>query len=138
MDLKLKRIERAPEGIFSELLDSNGQQIAVCLERAYSVDSENWNPKIPNGVFRCNRGNHRLPRMKNTFETFEITGIKGHYGLLFHVGNFNHDSDGCVLLGETIVTRKDGMKFISQSRATFEKFMKLQVGRDEFTITVEG
>ena len=65
------------------------------------------------------------------FETFEITGVPGHSGILFHTGNTNNDSSGCVLLG-TDTTRLG----ISDSRLAFSKFMAMMVGIDKVELHV--
>jgi hypothetical protein len=93
-------------------------------------------PKIPTGTYECLRGVHQLaptaisPKPQ-PFETFEITGVEGHSGLLFHTGNFSEDSRGCVLLS---LGRNE--KMLINSREGFERFMQAQAGCDNFTLTV--
>lgn len=136
MDISMKRLQYGPDGIFSELSRvDDGERVAVGLEHAYSIDQENWHSKIPAGVYKCDRGTHRLEGMDHDFETFEITGVTGHTKILFHVGNYNHDSAGCVLLGAEVVGI-DGHESITLSRVTFQKFMDLQNGIDSFQLTV--
>lgn len=77
------------------------------------------------------RGMHQLAGMKAPFETFEVMSVPGHQGILLHVGNFNEDSSGCILLGKD---RAGGM--ITQSTLTFEAFMKLQAGVNTFKLVV--
>lgn len=132
MNLKLIRKERRADGIFSELFDDQNQRIACTLEHSY--DNE---PKIPNGEFVCRRGEHKLHGMDHTFTTFEITGVEGHDNLLFHWGNFNKDSEGCVLLGEAFA-QKGSEEMITNSKTTFSKFMSLLNGFGEFILSVEG
>jgi hypothetical protein len=134
MDLILTRTSYEQDGIFSELTQEDGTLIAYTLEHSY--DNE---PKIPNGSFVCVRGQHRLNGMTEDFTTFEITGVEGHSNLLFHWGNYNKDSEGCVLLGEKIVhDSNESNSMITNSRATFAKFMELQEGIDSFLLTVKG
>jgi hypothetical protein len=133
MDLLLTRKEKREDGIFSVLSNELGSVIAMTLEHSY--DNE---PKIPNGSFVCVRGQHRLNGMTEDFTTFEITGVEGHSNLLFHWGNYNKDSEGCILLGQNIVTSSDGTEMITNSRATFAKFMEIQEGLDSFLLTVKG
>jgi hypothetical protein len=134
VDLKLERVQRRSDGIFSHLLDDKDNIIAYTLEHAYEQDGQ-YSPKIPNGEFKCVRGQHRLHGMTEDFTTFEITGIEGHSNLLFHWGNYNKDSEGCVLVGDAIID-SSGSEMITHSRATFEKFMELEQGLDFFTLTV--
>ena len=131
MNLALDRNEWSKDGIFGRLLDENGQEIAVTCEHAYSDGSDAWASKIPPGLYQCVKGMHRLHGHTLDFETFEIIGVHGHSGLLFHCGNTNEDSEGCVLLG---LTRTD--KMILSSRMAFDRFMLKQKGVTSFTLVV--
>lgn len=132
MDITLTRNDFSENGIFGELKDADGNLIAVTLEHAYPQDDGSFAPKIPvSGTFQCVRGMHQLEGMTAQFETFEITGIAGHVNILFHAGNYNKDSSGCCLLGQA---RSGDM--IVNSKLTFAKFMQLQNGTDQFTLTV--
>lgn len=137
MDLKLVRNEFRSDGIFGTLYDQNGHFFCVTLEHAYttSVDSESFAPKIPAGTYTCVRGMHRLEHMDHDFETFEITNVPGHNDILFHVGNYNRDSSGCVLLGG-IINDLSLDHSITSSKDTFDKFMQLQNGVNSFNLVV--
>lgn len=144
MDMTLKRSNFFSYGIFSVCGDSSKfwdtacMPLMVTLEHSYENDSmagHPWVPKLENGVYKCVRGIHRLKDMK-PFETFEVTGVPGHSGILFHVGNYNKDSEGCILVGHKIAILPGGEKMISGSRDMFAKFMQAQAGCDEFTLTV--
>lgn len=130
MNCSLTRKEFRPDGIFSELHSEMGEELAITLEHAYPLLAA-FVPKLPNGTYTCRRGMHRLHGMAEDFETFEITGVPGHTGMLFHCGNKNSDSDGCVLLG---MDREGPM--ILKSRIAFAKFMELQKGVEEFQLIV--
>lgn len=129
--MKLTRQQFRDDGIFSQLKDDGGNIVANTLEHSY-----NELPKLPNGTYTCVRGSHRLHGMTQDFQTFEVTGVPGHTGILFHVGNFNSDSDGCLLLGEAIAQSSKG-QMITNSKATFYEFMASLVGVDEFELVVE-
>lgn len=131
MNLTLTRNEYREDGIFSTCTDEEGNEVAQTLEHSYGLE-----PKIPEGEYHCVRGVHRLNGMVGTFDTFEIQGIEGHTGLLFHWGNFNADSEGCVIVGQHKVTQDDGTEMVTNSRQEFRDFMALQDGVDEFTLTV--
>lgn len=135
MDLILKRVAFRKDGIFSNLLDDQGNQLFCTLEHAFENDDKNLVPKIPDGVFECIRGWHRLDGMVEEFETFEVTGVFGHRGLLFHVGNFNFDSDGCILLGSQF-NKTPSVWTILNSRVAFNNFMSLQNKNDKFNLVV--
>lgn len=128
MNLSLLRIECSKDGIFSALCNESGKALFSTLEHSYDCK-----PKISDGTYTCVRGKHRLHGMKEDFETFEITGVEGHSGLLFHWGNWNKDSDGCVLIGSDRVGDT-----IRDSRRSFASFMELLSGLNEFRITVSS
>ena len=132
MDLTLVRKSKESDGIFSDLLDSDGNLVASCLEHAYQQPDGSWGPKVFDGTFVCHRGMHQLEGMTHPFETFEITGVTGHTNILFHTGNTNKDSAGCVLLGE----KREGAAVVN-SRVTFAKFMVLQKGIQSFNLAVK-
>lgn len=139
MDLTLKRLAYRPDGIFSELFDESGIHVCFCLEHAYAFNGSGFLPKLPSGSYICQRGQHQLYGMPKAFETFEITGVPGHTDILFHVGNFNNDSEGCVLVGENIlIGPANGIQTLSHSMTTFAKLMELQLGINEFMLEVIG
>jgi hypothetical protein len=127
MDLFLRRTSYTDQGIFGILLDDKGDVVAYTLEHAYERK-----PKLPPGIYHCVRGTHALGD-KKPFVTFEVTGVEGHSGILFHVGNYNKDSSGCVLLGIDI-----DRNMLLESRKAFERFMDVQKNVDTFTLTVKA
>lgn len=132
MNLILTRNQFRPDGIFGFLKDFSGNQIAVTLEHAYT-DSGIWVPKLPDGTFICKR---RLsPRFG--YELFQIMGVPGHNFIEIHIGNYNEDSSGCVLLGEAIVSL-NGSQALSMSRAAFLNFMHLLSGINQFSLEVSS
>lgn len=126
MNLALKRFAKLDNGIFGFLFDGRGNTLFVTMEHSYDGQ-----PKLPDGAYLCKRSMHRLHGMTQDFETFEIMGVPGHTGILFHWGNYNADSNGCVLVGEARVGN-----MVTNSRAAFAGLMALQAGCDEFQLTV--
>lgn len=123
-------------GIFGELVDQLGMHVACTLEHSYGGPLfDHFMPKVPEGEFQCVRGVHQLVGMTHSFETFEVTGVPGHTGLLFHAGNFNSNSIGCILVGETI-EKLGGVLMVTNSKIALEKFMDIQSGIDSFLLTV--
>lgn len=137
MNLTLTRTDYLASGIFGYLEPEDNSFELFTLERAYpytpdgTVSAVMYQSKIPVGVYTCKRGLHRLYTMTSPFETFEITGISGHTNLLFHLGNTENDSEGCVLLG---LSRNGNT--ILQSHAAFNIFIKAHDGVDSFKLTV--
>lgn len=142
MNLTLTRFKYGIDGIFGELkATADFTDVAVTLERAYPmVDQVNGHTvfaKIPQGVYICERGIHQLSH-GGPFETFEVTGVTGHTDLLFHQGNYDSDSQGCILLGAAVAQVTPDTQMVTDSRETFANFMTLQSGEDSFTLTVIG
>lgn len=130
MDLKLVRISESNDGVFSDLKDLTGKTLWLTAEHAYDGKA-----KLINGVYKCVRGIHKLHN-NVPFEAFEITGVEGHTGILFHVGNWPQiDSNGCVLLGEGQAPSSKG-PMVTASKQAFAEFMAKQAGLDSFTLTV--
>lgn len=139
MNLKLIREEFRDDGVFGELVDENDRRVAVTLERAYLSGNGNgsYTAKLKPGTYTCVRGTHKLTNMI-PFTTFEVEGVKGHDNILFHPGNYNKDSSGCVLVGTArtrIGNSKDEM--ITASKAAFNRFMTIQKDVNTFILTVK-
>lgn len=148
-ELFLVRRKWGRDGIFGELMDRDTDLFLCTLERAYEVAGLGvYQPKVSPGRYRCFR------RFSNRFqvETFEIEGVKWdkqfgeefgieadhkHTAILFHVGNYNKHSDGCVLLGRQIGHQLDGSLMLMDSANAFESFMENLKGHAEFYLTVE-
>ncbi len=133
----LSRHDYLPTGIFGTLFDNSlgSNFLLMTLEHSYFPASKfvplTFTPKVPPGVYVCKRGIHQLENAI-PFETFEITGVPDHTGILFHCGNKNDDSKGCVLLG---MARQDDLSIL-QSRLAFQKFMAQLEGVNQFELNI--
>ena len=136
MDLLLTRVHVGPEGAFGTLSPLGKPPFVLTIERTYPATADSWTVKVPPGTYSCVRGIHQL---KNgpPFSTFEITGVSGHSNILFHTGNTELDSEGCVLLGLTFGAI-NGERGVLQSKSAFVLFMARQANLREFTLTVKG
>lgn len=123
LQAKLVRTSTNEFGIFG-ICKVNGLTLRT-LEHKFDTG-----PKLTPGLHKCVRGTHKLEH-GDPFETFEITGVPGHSGILFHVGNFNADSNGCVLVGMAATAAG-----LVQSRIAFKALMDSLVGINEFTLEV--
>ena len=132
MDCTLQHSVIGGDGAFGTLFRQDiGTQIAVTLEHAYDDGGGGWFSKIPPGRYFCVLGHHPINGV-----TYEVTNVPGHTAMLFHVGNYEKDSAGCILLGEQI-DEVNGRLMITKSRETFEKFMALQDGTPSFWLWVD-
>ena len=133
MDCTLTRTWYRSDGIFSKLEDSDGKQIAVTLEHAYQDSAGIWSPKIPPGVYTCER--YASPHFG--CEVFQVMNVPNCTNIEIHWGNYDRDSDGCIILGEEITD--DGKEeMVTESKVTFLSFMTMQAGLDQFQLTVVG
>lgn len=137
MNCTLYRKEYRPDGIFGELRDESGAVMAYTLEHAYP-DGEKLSPKVAPGTYTCVRHDpNRLPYV--TFMLENVPDFQGEKvtGILIHIGNFAHDSIGCILLGGEIAPNgPSGDQMLIHSRDTFQRFMKIQEGVASFQITI--
>jgi hypothetical protein len=121
------------DGIFGKLEKEDGTFVCYTLEHSY--DNK---PKLADGEYVCKRGPHRLHGMTQDFITFEIMGVPDFNGVavtgvLFHWGNYNKDSEGCVLMGATEMPT-----MIGTSVQTWSAFMTSMNGVDAFGLTVRS
>lgn len=135
MDCILKHSPIRQDGQFGDLQLIDNSFSCKTLEHAYQTATDGLQSKIPPGVYRCDRGDHELAGMTETFSTFEVTGVRSHTGILFHWGNYNKDSDGCILLGKDLLQTPSG-QMIGTSRFIFAKFMQAQKDVTFFMLTV--
>lgn len=149
MDMTTTRKMLRQDGVFSVATrDDTGAQVFVTCEHAYPDGKGNFLPKLQPGKYTCQRGTHYLGPNLTPLETFEVLNVidaqgAPHHGILFvHPGNWGTDSEGCSVCGDTFAAGAnphDGMKqeeMVTNSRATFAKFMALQAGVNSFTLTV--
>lgn len=75
---------------------------------------------------------HKSPKFG---ETFLVKDVPGRDLVLFHAGNTDEDTKGCVLLGSALGIVK-GDRAIVASRAAFAGFMDVMREIDEFKLSV--
>lgn len=87
---------------------------------------------IPSGLYICEK-----ITSPSKGETFEITGVIGRKHILFHKGNLNDDTMGCILLGESFNYLKDEQA-ITNSEHAFTEFMDLLKKEKEFRLDLRS
>lgn len=125
MNLTLVRKQYRDDGIFGEI--ESGALYYFTLEHSYERIA-----KIPAGEYTCKR------RLSPHFgyDVFELIDVPGHDFIEIHIGNYNEDTDGCILLGLGLGhTTKNGV-MLTSSKQAFAGFMKMQEDIDEFKLTV--
>ena len=83
---------------------------------------------IPKGSYICER--HQSPRYG---ECFQVKDVPGRTHILFHAGNWEKDTRGCILLGKG-TNNKD---MVTSSKAAVKEFMQALSNEDEFELEIK-
>jgi len=126
MKLALKRLHKTNNSTIGELTVDGLFQCYTLedIEREVKIKSET---AIPKGTYKViinhsNRFKRLLPL---------LIDVPGFEGIRIHSGNSNHDTEGCILVGET--RSKD---FIGKSRKAFDKLFEKMKRAESITITI--
>lgn len=126
MNLVLKRLHKTENSTVGELTVDGLFQCYTLedIEREVKVKSET---AIPKGTYKViiNRSN----RFKRLLPL--LIDVPGFEGIRIHSGNSNHDTEGCILVGET--RSKD---FIGKSRKAFNALFEKMKKAESITITI--
>lgn len=138
----LSRHDFRADGIFGYLEDENGNFLFFTLEHAYPDTNQAFLPKIAEGIYQCAKGKHTLEHHPEPFDAFEIQGVPDFQGrsvteCLLHMGNYNADSEGCILLGKGLGHRVSGELMITNSIQAFNAFMDDMKYDDEFQLEIK-
>ena len=112
------------------VLLQNGTPFAVTLERPWMNNQQNVSC-IPDGMYACER--IESPKFG---ETFRLINVSGRSHILFHKGNIDDDTHGCILVGESFEPLS-GEPAIRASKKGFKEFMELLNEQDMFTLCIE-
>jgi hypothetical protein len=133
VNFKLERSKCSADGVFGEITSEDGQHSFFTLEHAYPDGNGGFVPKVAAGTYICTR--YASP--DHGYEVFVLQNVPDFQGqpvsyIELHIGCFNKDSKGCILLGEI---QSDTM--ILKSQIAFEAFMQIQneVGSWQLIIT---
>lgn len=133
MKWTLVRKKYIESGIFGELTSEDGNHIFQTLEHAYRVTGElgpesvGYYPKIPEGIHRCvpyasPKHGMMVPLLDNLDDP-----IDQDRKFEIHIGNYNEDSEGCILVGMGIGNRANGGKMLTASKQAFDQLMKIGI-----------
>lgn len=89
-------------------------------------------PAIPQGKYECIKVKDRVTN-GGTFipVTFILKDVPGRKGILFHIGNTERDTQGCICLGMEI-----GNNMILKSKIAFGKFIILTQDVEKFSLEI--
>lgn len=126
--LELIRVGQSPRGTFGVIRHAQ-VPFVLTLERPW-VNNEQNVSCIPAGRYRCRK--IRSPKFGNTYE---ICDVPNRTHVLFHKGNYLHETEGCILIGEEFNGTWD-KPFISSSERGFLEFMRYLDGAPEFDLVI--
>lgn len=142
MEITLKRfIANNPDGVPGVLI-KGVDIICMTLEEEWQNNARNISC-IPEGSYICKR----ITRPSGQV-TFQVMDVPGRSAILFHPGNTEEDTQGCILTGLQFGTmmRKDEdtgemrEKFAIEpgtSKAAFDKFMATIGDRQSFALHIK-
>lgn len=138
MNAKIINKQFRSDGIFGQMTMDDGTEFET-LQHAYQNDSGGYVAKLAPGTYACKR------RMSPHFgyELFVVENVPDFQGkpvtfIEMHRGNYNSDSNGCILLGLSVKPIDGTTQMLSASAPAFNRFMQKQVNTNEFTLVVEN
>jgi len=125
----LKRIASNIDGTFGVLIDDT---IPFCLtvERPW-LNNQSGISCIPDGFYICKRG-----QFTKHGNTFEVTHVPERTAILFHKGNIDDDSHGCIIVGEQYGYLDTNIAVLASGIA-FEEFLNRLKDINEFELTIK-
>lgn len=126
MNIKIVRLEQTNQGALGVMVVDG---IIFCFTLEPDKD-EKGKLYIPQGAYYCKRFHGE--KWPNTFEIV----VPEHYAVLFHSGNTEADTQGCILLGATTGKLK-GNRAVLNSGVTFQSFLDLTKNVDKFNLTIQ-
>lgn len=128
MLITIKRLYKTDTSTIGELLVDG---LFECFtledkERQVKIKGET---AIPKGTYKViinesNRFKRQLPLLLN---------VPNFEGVRIHSGNSNHDTEGCILVGQS-----RNKNYIGQSRKAFEKLFKKMQKAKEITLIIQS
>ena len=137
--LTIHRVSTGDSGTYGVLLN-NGKPFALTLERQWlgNMPGVSCIPKGEYNVLRCiaspEYGFKNSPRFG---DTFHVQNVPYRSKILFHKGNLDDDSHGCILVGSEFGELGTEVGILN-SKKGFGRFMKLLKGQSEFGLTIEN
>lgn len=126
MVITVKRLYKTDTSVIGEML-IDGIFECFTLEDAERQVKIKGETAIPKGTYRViinesNRFKRLLPL---------LIDVPNFEGVRIHAGNSNHDTEGCILVGQT-----RNKNYIGQSRKAFDKLFKKMQAAKNITLTI--
>jgi len=128
--LLLKRISSSPYVTQGVLIDGcTGLPILLTLENPW-VENIPDKSCVPTGVYICK------PYTSSKYrDVFEVTNVTGRSYILFHIGNTEKDTRGCILPGLRFGFIENNIPAVLES-ATAMDLLKNHIGKNEFILDI--
>jgi len=125
----LSRVSYTDSGTFGVLLGDKGIPILLTLENPW-LANEPFISCIPVGLYECK------PVDSPKFGlTWEVTNVHGRTNILFHRGNTEPDTSGCILVGNRFGDL-NGIPAVLESGQAFRIFEKELLGAASFELAI--
>ncbi len=126
MKIEVKRLHRTDNSTIGELT-IDGKFECYTLEDVERYVKIKGETAIPNGTYKViinqsNRFKRLLPL---------LIGVPNFEGVRIHAGNSNHDTEGCILVGQN-----RSLDYITKSRKAFDLLFKKMQKAKNITITI--
>ena len=131
MNFVLKRLTKDPEiPTFGVFFHERQIPFALTLERPWRNNEHGVSCILP-GNYVCKRINS--PKFGNTFQ---VMNVSGRDMIELHKGTFEHDTHGCIIIGEQFGSIENEPVILA-SKAGFEEFLRLTSTVDEFNLEIK-
>lgn len=127
--ITLIRVSYHHDGTFGVLLDEN-VPFALTVEREWLNNVRDISC-IPVGKYICRRV--RSPKFG---DTFEVTDVPDRTHILFHWGNIEDDTEGCIVVAEQFESLGEKVAVLS-SKKGYSEFKKRTKDVDAFILEIK-
>jgi len=139
--LIIDRVITGSEGTFGVLsvkVAGEKTPFTLTLERQW-LNNQRGISCIPAGKYICLRCNtspeYGFNDSPKFGDTFVVTDVEGRQYILFHKGNLDEDTHGCILIAEQFGSLHEDTAILS-SRQGFGEFMSLLKDKNEFELVI--
>ena len=130
MIITLQRL-LSTDGFIIGVLESESGLLCYTLENPWKDNKPNISC-IPEGDYICNP--YSSAKYK---DTWQVTDVQGRYSILFHAGNTEKDTQGCILTG-TVVGSLGGERAVLGSRIALDKIRRFIGTGSTFKLIIKG
>ena len=118
----------------------NDMPFALSVERKWQQNQRGISC-IPEGTYECKRcrtsPDYDFKDSPKFGDTFQVMDVPDRSNILFHKGNIDDDTHGCIIVGESFDVMFDKVA-VKASKEGFNEFKQLTEGFDTFVLSVEN